>query len=130
MKPKVKQAIEISQMTADNIPLSGKRRRLAAICLDKRGDVISIGVNNYDKSHPTQYHFANKCNMPDRIYLHAEVCAIIKAKTKDIHTIIVSHVNIAGKLLNAKPCVICRMAIAQAGIKNVYYSTESGYEEL
>jgi deoxycytidylate deaminase len=128
MKPRIKQAIEISQMTAENIPLIGKRRRLSAICLNKKGEVVSIGVNNYTKSHPTQYTYASKCNMPDRIYLHAEVSAIIKAKSKDIHTIIVTHIGVDGNLLNAKPCPICQMAIEAAGIKNVIFSTNEGYE--
>lgn len=128
MKPRIKQAIEISQMTAENIPQFGKRRRLSAICLDKRGEIISIGVNNYTKSHPTQYHYASKCKMPDRIYLHAEMCAIIKSRSKDIHTIIVTHIGVDNQLLNGKPCVICQMAIEQAGIKHVIYSTVNGYE--
>lgn len=96
---------------------SGKHKVLA-IGLSK-GSIISIGVNHYTKSHPTQAHFANKVNQPDRIYLHAEIDCINKSP-KLLDTIIILRTNKVGNFVSAKPCPICQEALK--GIKNVYHS--------
>lgn len=67
-------------------------------------------------------------NMPDRIYMHAEVAALVKVKDwSKAHRIFVTRYTKDGKPANAKPCQICQHIIRQTGIKHVDYTT--GEEE-
>ena len=45
----------------------------------------------------------------------------------DADTIIVARINSEGKLRNAKPCPLCAMALEEAGIRNVHYTTDEGF---
>ena len=60
--------------------------------------------------------------MPDRVFLHAEIAAIIRAKGKAIHKIVVKRYDKSGRLMLAKPCPVCQLAIKEAGIKVVVHS--------
>lgn len=102
---------------------SNGKHSLKAIIYDKRKRVLSIGFNDYEKSHPVMYKLGSKLNLPEKIYLHAEVAAIIKVQDlSKAHSIHVFRVGKSGKYLNAKPCPICQEAINQAGIKHVYHT--------
>lgn len=94
------------------------KHKVLAIGLSK-GKVISIGVNHYTKSHPTQKKHATFVNQPERIYLHAEIDCLNKT-TKKPDTIIVLRTNKVGNFVNAQPCLICQHALKD--IPNVYYS--------
>lgn len=96
-----------------------------ATCLNHKGRVISIGYNSYVKTHPIQARFSQKAKEPEKIYLHAEIAAIIAAKGKPIHTIKVERYDRQGKPLNSCPCSICQLAIEKAGIKYVLYTTNN-----
>ena len=96
------------------------RHRLVAFAVTK-GRVVSVGVNNYTKTHPKQKLFAVLVGEPDKQYLHAEIAAIIKAK-QPIEELYVYRMNRSGDFLNAKPCAICQEAINISGIRAVYYS--------
>ena len=61
-----------------------RRFRLRAYCYDSKGRLISTGENNYGKSHPLQAYWAAIVGQPERIYLHAEVLAILRAKDREI----------------------------------------------
>lgn len=102
-----------------------KKFNIIAKCYDKKGRLLSIAENSYRKTHPYQKRLAQRVGMPQRIYLHAEIRAIIKAKA-NIHKIEIIR---QGKhsLLKAKPCPICMEAINEAGIKVIEYSTEKGF---
>lgn len=104
------------------------RYDIIAICFDKRGRLISIGYNSYTKSHPLQKYFAEKVGHPDKIYLHAEIAAILAAKGQPIHRIEISRFNKKGDISNAKPCPICMEAIQAFGIDKISYTTDRGYE--
>lgn len=100
-----------------------ERFHIKAMIFDKRGKVLSVGENDYLKSHPYMKELAEKQGMPYKIFLHAEVAAILKCHdlTK-AHRILVTRVSKAGKLQLAKPCRICQSAIAAAGIKIIEHS--------
>jgi len=100
----------------------------AAFCLDSRGRIISTGVNTY-KTHPQQAHYAKLAGRPKKIALHAEMSALVKA-TEEVDTVLVCRVNNRGQLRNSKPCPICSLAIQQANVKTVWYSTNHGFECL
>lgn len=66
---------------------------------------------------------ANHVGLPDKIYLHAEVDAILKCRDLSrAHKIFVSRVTPGGKYALAKPCPVCEQAIKEAGIKEVEWT--------
>lgn len=98
------------------------RHKITATCYDKRGRVLSKGENSYDQSHPAQALYAKRLGEPYKIWLHAEIQAIIRAKGKPVHKIKVARYNRKGEPMNACPCQICQLAIKEAGIKLVEYT--------
>ena len=103
-----------------------QRQNITAIIYDKRGRVLSIGKNNYNKTHPRMYQLSRSVKGYDeycKIYLHAEMDAIVKCSQLDkAHLIEVYRISPDGNYRLAKPCPICRSAIIQTPIKYVKYS--------
>lgn len=102
---------------------SNKRFAITAKCYDKRGRLLSTGKNSYKKTHPIQSHFAKIANLPEKIYLHAEVDALLKAGDKKVHKIIVERFDVNGNPANAEPCPVCKAAIKSWGVQYVEYTT-------
>ena len=92
-----------------------KRYLLHAETYDSRGRKLSEAYNNYSKTHPIQAHFASIAGQPSRVYLHAEILAIIRAGERKIHTIKITNLN--GKL--SAPCPVCMAAIKAYGISRI-----------
>jgi len=100
-----------------------KRQQLTAFIYDKRGRVLSIGQNDYLKTHPRQKMYAEKVGEPYKEFLHAEIAAIIKcADLKKAHRISIFRYNQDGTPALAKPCRVCQSAIEAAGIKIVEHT--------
>ena len=98
-------------------------QNITAIIYDKKGRVLSIGKNSYVKTHPKQAKHAQKVGLPEKIFLHAEMDAIIKCRDlRRAHKIVVARVTRSGKYGNAKPCQVCRSAIKEANINNVEWT--------
>lgn len=97
------------------------RYHLVAIALDKSGNIIAKSYNSYLKTHPEQAKYAALAGTPYKCFLHAEMGALIKAKTQ-VDKLVVVRINRAGEPVNAKPCPICEMAIRAHGVKSVEYS--------
>jgi tRNA(Arg) A34 adenosine deaminase TadA len=114
--------LQLAIQTAKSSP---SKRRVGAVLL-KKSKVIATAVNLEQKSHPLQAKLASKVGLGEKIYLHAEIHSLIKAK-EDADTIIVARVNSQNKLRMAKPCPICALALEQEGIKNIYYTTNEGF---
>lgn len=95
--------------------------RLIAIITDKRGKVLSIGQNSYCKTHTRQAYYAKKVHFGCKIYLHAEIDAIIKCNGKP-HAIYVARVNRKGEPVLAAPCPICQSAIIDSNIKHIFHT--------
>ncbi len=96
---------------------------LKAVIFDKKGKVLSIGWNDYTKSHPYMKELSANFDEPYKIFLHAEVAAILKCRDlSKAHRILVTRVGRSGRLLLAKPCKICQSAIDAAGIKIIEHS--------
>jgi deoxycytidylate deaminase len=93
-----------------------------ATCFDKRGRVISIGFNSYTRTHPKQAKLAKIAGLEEKQTLHAEIAAIIKARGKPIHSIMVERYHRDGKPALAAPCPVCQLAIKMAGIKHVHHT--------
>jgi deoxycytidylate deaminase len=101
--------------------------RHGAVCLNKRGQVVSIGYNNKRTSW-LQRLYAKKVGKPLSDMEHAEVDAIRKAKSPV--TLVVVRTNKKGDLRNSKPCSICWELIHDSGIKEVFYSDEEGIHRI
>ena len=101
----------------------GKKHDLTAIIYDKRGRVLSIGKNNYVKTHPMQKKYATKVGVPHKEFLHAEISAIIKCKDLSrAHRISIFRFNVDGSPALARPCHVCMSAIEAAGIKSITHT--------
>lgn len=100
-----------------------KRQQITAICYDKRGRVLSIGRNSYVKTHPLQAKLAKKMGQEGKVYLHAEIAALVRCRdwTK-IEKMTVVRLGAQGQPMNAKPCSVCQEAIKQAGIRFVEHT--------
>lgn len=99
------------------------RHDVTAIIYDKRGRVLSVGKNNYVKTHTLQAHHARLVGEPYRQYLHAEIHAITRCPNlRRAHRIVVYRYHKNGQPAPAAPCAICRSAIAAAGIPVVEHT--------
>jgi tRNA(Arg) A34 adenosine deaminase TadA len=98
------------------------KHTITATITDKRGRVLSQAQNNYSKSHPIQSSLASRMGQPSRIFLHAEIAALIKLRKGTPHKIFVERYHKDGKPANARPCPVCEYAIKQAGISHVEYT--------
>lgn len=100
-----------------------RKPHITAIIEDKRGNVLSIGRNSYTRTHVVQAKLAAKAGFPDRIYIHAEVDAIVRCrKINKAHTIKTFRYNAAGRPVLAKPCAICMSAIEATSIKRIIHT--------
>lgn len=102
--------------------------RHAAICLDKRGQIVSWATNSR-KTHPVQAEYAKRTGKEQKVSLHAEIAALIRARD-DIETVVVARINKRGELRNSKPCPICRLALEEAEVSEIWFSTDKGFEKL
>ena len=62
-----------------------KKYSITAIIYDRRGAVLSLGKNSYHKTHPLQAHYAAVAGEPHKMFLHAEIDAIIQTGWKGIN---------------------------------------------
>jgi deoxycytidylate deaminase len=99
--------------------MTKKRYIITAECYDKRGKLLSYATNSYKKTHPIQKHFAELAGEPARIYLHAEILAILRAGQQPIHTLVIKNTN----GYHSDPCPTCRKAIEAYGIKQLITTT-------
>lgn len=101
---------------------------ITAWCFDKQGKCLSTATNSYKKTHPLQAYFAKRVGHPHKIYLHAELAAILRVKYTDrIHSIRILRMSKNLQLALAKPCPICMEAIKAFGIEHISYSTSTGF---
>jgi tRNA(Arg) A34 adenosine deaminase TadA len=96
---------------------------ITAIIYDKRGKVLSIGKNSYVKTHPVMKKHCEHVGLPDKLFLHAEVHAIVKCRRLDkAHKIVVTRFDKEGNPKIAKPCPVCQSAIEAAGIRFIEHT--------
>lgn len=99
------------------------KHHVSAIIYDKKGRTISFGRNSYTKTHPLQAKAAKATGSPHRIYLHAEVAAIVRLKDNSRgYRIVVTRFDALGRPVCAKPCLSCQHVIKLAGIKYVEFT--------
>lgn len=103
--------------------MSQNKHSITALLYNKRGVLISIGRNSYEKTHPLQAHAAALVGRPSRIYLHAEIAALVKLKDwSKAHKMVVTRYLKDGTPANATPCASCQLMLKKAGIKLVEHT--------
>lgn len=110
------------------------KARLGAVLVYK-GKVMSVGWNS-TKTSPLQKslnkfrHYDLDCGVAHHT-LHAEVSCLTKARDLDIDwgraSIFVYRIKKDGSSGLARPCKGCQALIKSMGIKNIYYSTDTGW---
>jgi deoxycytidylate deaminase len=110
-------------------------KKIGAILL-KRNRIIASAVNDYTRTHPVQFWAAqnaakifNEPHLENKIYLHAELRSLIKAK-EDADTIVVCRVGGHGgqELRDSRPCPVCSEYIRSCSdVVHIHYSTDQGF---
>lgn len=104
------------------IEMPSKRQQITATAYDKKGRVLSVAQNSYNKTHTLQAQYASKAGVDYRIYLHAEILAIIRAKGRVIHKLKIERYDADSNPKLARPCPVCELAIQEAKIKLIEYT--------
>ena len=104
-----------------------KKHVVIAKAYDRKGKFISVGFNDYIKSHPMQKLFAQQVGLEVKDKLHAEILCLIRAKEKQVYRLTVERYDSQGNMVLAKPCCICRKAIETYGVKQVEYTSSNGW---
>jgi len=99
------------------------KQNITAIIYDRKGRIISIGRNSYLKTHPLQAKYAMHVGTPDKIFLHAEIEALVKLKDwTRAARILVTRYSKSGEPILAKPCKVCQHALSLAGITQIEHT--------
>ncbi len=102
----------------------GLKSRHGAIIF--RGNSVITARPNTRKTNP------KLCSYTKFPYVHAEQNAILAAGTDNTigSSMLVIRIGADGSLRNSKPCVVCQQFIRDAGIRRVFFSTDTGFGEL
>lgn len=96
-----------------------------------RRRIISIGTNNFNKSHPKTNDFDYVKEDSDDYLpsLHSEMDAWLKLGEKDCSKFVFVNVRINnnGDIDNSLPCRGCQSLMEQIGFKKFYYSNKDGH---
>jgi tRNA(Arg) A34 adenosine deaminase TadA len=97
---------------------------ITAYITNKQGHTLTIGNNSYTQTHPVQAQYSQAAHMPDRIFLHAEIAALVQLrKGMKPYKIAIERYGKDGRSRLARPCPACEAAIKAWGIKRVEYTT-------
>lgn len=107
--------------------MAKKRYNITAIISDKRGRPISVGRNNYSKTHPYMRLMGEQVGEPYKVALHAEVLAILRCNDlSKANKISIFRYDSLGNPRLAKPCKACMQAIKLSGIPNIEFTVDGG----
>jgi deoxycytidylate deaminase len=118
---------KILQKFYESLPKLPRGRHRIVAGIWEKNKLISLGFNQY-KTHPRQVLSQKNFNSTKQ-YLHAEIHALIlAANSKNFsprHSdIYVYRQTRDGSPALAAPCDGCALALALAGVKKIYYTTE------
>ena len=118
MNKKMQVAIEVAAYS------TAATHKMGCAVYDRKGNLLATGINKPTKSHPIQAKYAQLAKEPKKIYLHAELDALIKCKGIP-YSIYVARITRSDKLGISMPCAICQRAIQEAGIKYIFYINDN-----
>lgn len=99
--------------------LENKKQRIFSIITDNHNRILASGTNSYTKSHSLQAYYCELTNQPHKIFIHAELQALVRLKGRKASKIFIARVNKKNEAVPSQPCPICKMAILDAGIKEI-----------
>ena len=113
------------QDTIKSLAQKSQHKYKVGAAIVKGRKIVSLGHNSH-KTSPYIKHNISDTTLVDR--LHAEMSCICKSQN-DISgsKIYVGRLSPSG-FKNARPCKLCMSMIREAGIKEVYYSTNDGWK--
>tara|TARA_Y100000592_G_scaffold89196_1_gene146101 strand:+ start:3200 stop:3583 length:384 start_codon:yes stop_codon:yes gene_type:complete len=117
----------IYDLVIETAKSSPSKKQVGAILLN-RNKVVATATNIETKTHPIQARFAERVGLHEKIFLHAEIAALVKCK-EQCDTIVVARLggHNHNELRMAKPCPVCALALKEAGIDKVHYTTNNGF---
>lgn len=99
------------------------KHQITATIRDRKGRSLAQAQNSYLRTHPIQAKFANETKQPLRVYLHAEIAALVKLKKgMKPHSIHIERTKKDGSTGLAAPCEVCCAALKHWGIKHISYT--------
>lgn len=107
-----------------------QRIKIGAVIVD--GNYVVSTASNRNRSHPRQSEYNRRSlRVAPRHCLHAEIGALVRSSKYDLSgtEIYVARFDRTGQLGNCKPCPACALAIREAGISTVYYTTPEGIKK-
>lgn len=122
-------AIEKAAFLCEQNPPETQKHTITAFVANKKGVILSYGMNSYEKTHPIQARYAELTNNKEHIYLHAEIAALVKNKSKKAKKMYIVRLFRNGQFADASPCPICIAAIKEAGIQKIIYTVNDGIKE-
>lgn len=125
-KKGINKAIEISHALKGKNLSNG--RCFHTTFVFKKSRIVSIGVNNYFKSHPKilEYPYLNKNGERYNTGIHSELSAILKLKMNDFSNLELLNLRLDkhDNLCYSKPCFGCSALLNQLNFKNIFFSNE------
>lgn len=98
------------------------KHKLTAYAYDRKGRLIAKAHNNYSKSHPIQAHFASLVGQPEKVFLHAEIAALLQAGKTHVERLHIERFHKDGTPALARPCLVCQKAIEAYGVKQISFT--------
>ena len=99
----------------------------------EKSRLISLGINNFEKSHPRNlqldYRGRNGQHIGDQISIHSELAAVLKLRHPRDHSrlkLVNLRIRKNGNLSLSKPCSGCSSLIKQLGFREVWYTNRDG----
>lgn len=103
-------------------PYTKNQQRHYSIILDKRGRMVSQGANSYVVTHPLMHKHSKKLGLC-KDFIHSEVNALIKDKSRKGVKLIVVRIDSKGSPCNSEPCCVCKAVIETfSNIKTIEYT--------
>ena len=121
MKKDIRILTSLSNKVSDYA--SGHRcRHVAAVV--RKSKIIAMGYNSM-KTSPAVLAVSKNA---DKTCIHAEMDALRRAGDVRGLDLYIVRVDRNGERNNSKPCEVCQVAIDNAGLKRVIYTTTKGYD--
>jgi tRNA(Arg) A34 adenosine deaminase TadA len=98
------------------------RHTVTARVYSRKGTLISTATNSYTKTHPLMLYFGKRVGINYKVFLHAELAALLKCGTTTPYKLVVERFTKDGRPALAKPCSICEQAIKAWGVRRVEYT--------
>lgn len=127
MDNRIARLIEVAYALREKNSSGGRNFHVSAIF--KKSKLISLGLNNYSKTHPRTRDFG----YPEHCRIHSELAACLKLGLSDCSGLTIVNVRIDrnGNLANSKYCRGCTNLVKHLNFSKAFYTNDyNGIEQL